>query len=201
MPRAVLLQMWVLLVISQLLLGAVGLAITMTGWPVWLGLPLTVLLIWIVVRLGRILREEAERLRAPGQVPARPWLLPTAVALCWQLPGLLLLVLPLPMLYLMLWHGAVLPLFAPFAGTRTMAEAIAGFALASVAQGGLLVWAGTARMRSQNITAAPSASASRTPAAPAADDAQGQPRAAGGTEWYAVRRVKDVQSRRGRRVR
>lgn len=119
----VLLQSAVLLILGQVLLGAVGFAVP--AGLAWLGLPLWILLFWLILRVARVLRAEMERLAMQRQ-PVVPWRMALWAVLLWQWPSVLLL--PegtiAPPLLGQLWNGVMLPvqgtvdlLFGQAAGT------------------------------------------------------------------------------------
>lgn len=104
----VLLQSAVLLILGQLLLGAVGYAVPQ-GLP-WLGLPLGILLFWLILRVGRVLRgflEEAARKRQP----VAPLQMALWATLLWHLPSVLLLPAGTfaPRWVGQVWNGVMLP--------------------------------------------------------------------------------------------
>lgn len=109
MSSKFLIQTMLLLCLGQWLLGGLGwLAVGVTPW---LGLPLTLLLIWLIRRLAVIFREEAAKADRNGQATA-PKRLSFFVALVAQLPGLALLPFWAPPAFATVWQGAVLPITA-----------------------------------------------------------------------------------------
>ena len=88
-PVKVPVQIGILLLLAQVVLGAVGYVLPQ-GLP-WLGLPLVVLLLWLIVRTARILRTEMETaVKRKAPVPT-PWLHALIAALVWLWPAGLLL--------------------------------------------------------------------------------------------------------------
>jgi hypothetical protein len=119
----VLLQSAVLLILGQLLLGAVGHVVPLE--LAWLGLPLWILLFWLILRVARVLRGEMEKLAMQRQ-PVMPWRMAVWAVLLWQWPSVILL--PegtfAPAVLGEVWNGVMLPvqgtmglLFGEAAGT------------------------------------------------------------------------------------
>lgn len=104
----VLLQSAVLLILGQVLLGAVGYAVPSD--VAWLGLPLWALLFWLILRVARVLRAETERL-AMQRHPVTPWRMAVWAVLLWQWPSVILLPegTPAPVILGQLWNGVMLP--------------------------------------------------------------------------------------------
>lgn len=104
----VLLQSAVLLILGQLLLGAVGYVVPMG--LAWLGLPLWILLFWLILRVARVLRGEMEKLAMQRQ-PVVPWRMAVWAVLLWQWPSVILL--PegslAPEVLGRVWNGVMLP--------------------------------------------------------------------------------------------
>ena len=104
MRPAFLFQTAILLLLGQATLGAIG--YLTSPWP-WLGLLLPFLLLWLVMRVGRVLREEIAR--APERAGVIPWRIALFVAVLWQLPAGVLMLL-WPDLTPGVWQGSILPL-------------------------------------------------------------------------------------------
>lgn len=104
----VLLQSAVLLILGQLLLGAVGYAVPQ-GLP-WLGLPLGILLFWLILRVGRVLRDYLEAAARKRQ-PVAPLQMALWATLLWQLPSVILLPAGTiaPNWLGQIWNGVMLP--------------------------------------------------------------------------------------------
>ena len=103
-----LLEAAVLLILGQLVLGAVGWVVPQ-AYP-WLGLPLGVLLFWLILRVARVLREfldEAARKRQP----VAPLAMALWATLLWQLPSVVLLPSGTftPVWMGQIWNGVMLP--------------------------------------------------------------------------------------------
>lgn len=180
MSSKFLLQTVLLLCLGQWLLG--GLGLLAVGVAPWLGLPLTLLLIWLIRRVAVIFREEAAKADRNGQATA-PKRLSFFVALLAQLPGLALLPFWAPATIATLWQGAVLPITASLGLFWPEGAAIAQpwLWLAVILEIGLFVWVATApEPRHQPQLA--------TPVKPAAGD------------WAPARRHADL-NKRGTRVR
>lgn len=96
------LQTAFLLLIGQLLLGALGWFLS--GRLPWVGLLATLALLWYAWRLGVVFRDEAERRTRRYRASAAAW-----TGFLAQLPGLLLLPYWAPGWIYSLWQGAFLP--------------------------------------------------------------------------------------------
>jgi len=109
----VLLQSAVLLILGQVLLGAVGYAVS--AWLPWLGLPLSVLLFWLIVRTARVLRGELEEAARKRQAVV-PWQMAAWAALMWQWPSVVFLPSGTfaPEWLGRVWNGVMLPVQGTF---------------------------------------------------------------------------------------
>lgn len=105
MSPALLLQMALLLILGQSVLGALG--FVSMGVP-WLGLPLTGAMFWIYARIARVLRHDLAQATRKGAliVPER---LAFFVAVFAQVPGFALLPYWAPGWATNVWQGALLP--------------------------------------------------------------------------------------------
>lgn len=179
MSARFLFQTALLLLIGQVLLG--GLGWFLVGVAPWAGLPVTLVLVWFLYRVGRIFREELRKAAAAGKVAA-PGRLAFFVGLLAQLPGLALLPYWAPDWILSLWQGAVLPFTATLEGLWPAVGPAAGpwLWVAAPLEIGLFAW----------VAAGPERPVKAYSAAPA--------KAAVG-EWSAARRLKDVK-KKGLRV-
>lgn len=101
-----------LLAAAQAVLGLAG--YLLRGLP-WVGLLCTLLLLWLIGRIGKVLRQEIARASRRG-VPVVPMASACFVAVLWQVPGLLALPLWAPAWEWSVWQGAVLPLPALLSG-------------------------------------------------------------------------------------
>ncbi|HYG56917.1 MAG TPA: hypothetical protein VD902_02470, partial [Symbiobacteriaceae bacterium] len=101
-------QIAVLLLGGQIALGAIGLALS--GSMPWLGLLLSILLFWLIVRTARVLRREME-LAVARKAQVTPWVQALSVVLTWLWPAALLL--PgwpfMPQWAPDLWNGSLQP--------------------------------------------------------------------------------------------
>lgn len=178
MAAPIRLQIALLLLLGQVLLGALGWFLA-NRLP-WIGLLVTLFLIWFVWRLGIVFREEAER-TARGRRTAPSTALWTAVLA--QVPGLLLLPFWAPDWIHSLWQGAFLPVLAVLERFLPGTQAAAGpwLWLSAIVLVALFRWA------------ARPAAANRTPA-------EVGPAAAAAGDWVPARRLADVQ-KHGKKVR
>ncbi|MFZ5827962.1 MAG: hypothetical protein ACOY94_26960 [Bacillota bacterium] len=177
-----LLQSAVLLFLGQFLLGGIGRMLTAAA-P-WAGLPVTLFLIWFILRTAAVFREEMAK-AIKGGAAIQPLRLALFVALAAQVPGLVLLPYWAPALdwFYLLWQGAAIPVAATVSWLWPVnADPFREWLwLAAFLQMALFVWGARTPERPEPVSAP-------TPARPAAG------------EWAPARRVAEVQ-RRGRRVR
>jgi hypothetical protein len=199
MPFPLLFQVVALLIGGQVLAGALGHAL---GQAIpWLGMPFTVLWLWLILRVAVVAAEEEEQ--GGGRTS---WRMPALVILLWQLPTLITLPFWAPPWVFVWLHGVWTPV------TATLAYIWPGLASAPlwpflVAEVGLFVWASTrSALRVQAVVPAlPRAvldaqaqqvaaimPAEEAPAQAANEDAASGPN----REWVAARRVKDVRRKR-----
>lgn len=108
-PLTSLLQVTLLLLAGQLILGAPAYAVGGPGGVPWLSLPLLVLFLWLIARTGAVLRQEMAAAVKRRQAVV-PWRMVVAAILLWQAPALLGLALSkwLPGWVTLAWHGAML---------------------------------------------------------------------------------------------
>lgn len=120
----VLLQSAVLLIVGQVLLGAVGYAVP-SGFA-WLGLPLWILLFWLILRVARVLRAEMEK-RVMQRQTVVPCQMAVWAVLLWQWPSVILLPQGsfAPPVLGQIWNGVMLPV----QGTAGLISDAAGAAL------------------------------------------------------------------------
>lgn len=184
MSASFLRQTVLLLLFGQALLG--GLGWLLVGISPWAGLPVTLLLVWFIRRIGLIFREEAEKAGRRG-MPVQLGRLALFAAVSAQVPGLLLLPYwGAPEWFLHLWQGAVMPVAAAIASfwPDRGDMLLSWLWVAAFLEIALFVW----------VAAAPARKA-----APVKDEPAVPVKASPG-EWVPARRASDV-SRRGRRVR
>ena len=183
----VLLQSAVLLILGQLILGAVGYVCTEIPW---LGLPLGMLLFWLIVRLARVLRREMETLaRQSGGIV--PWKMALWATLLWQWPSVILLPSGTfaPQWMGQVWNGVMVPV----QGTVAMFSEGAGAALAPWLWLAVVVEA----LAFALVVAQPLAA--RTPVADRKGaEAAAQRMVAAGGDWAPARRHKEVTRRRNK---
>lgn len=96
------LQTAFLLFLGQIVLGGAGWFLS-GRWP-WVGLPAALVLLWFVLRLGIVFRDEAGRRTRRYRTATAAW-----TVLFSQLPGLLVLPDWTPDWTYSLWQGAFLP--------------------------------------------------------------------------------------------
>ncbi|MDF2627337.1 MAG: hypothetical protein K0R39_1168 [Symbiobacteriaceae bacterium] len=120
----VLLQSAVLLILGQLLLGAVGYVVPQG--LAWLGLPLWIFLFWLILRVARVLRAEMEK-KGLQRHPVVPWQMAAWAVLLWQWPSVILLPKGtfVPGVLGQIWNGVMLPV----QGTVGLVSEAAGTAL------------------------------------------------------------------------
>lgn len=106
MPRTFLLQISLLLIAAQMLLGLFGFAVNTAPW---VGLPILLVLGWMIVHIGSSLQGELEQMQRAGR-PVAPWRISLLVALVWQVPTLFAITPWAPPWVNQAWHGAILPL-------------------------------------------------------------------------------------------
>lgn len=104
----VIMQSAVLLILGQVVLGALGFAVP-DRYP-WLGLPLLLLFMWLIVRTARVVRQELEGAAKKRQTVV-PWRVALSTALIWQVPALIgwAVLAWLPDWVPAVWHGTALP--------------------------------------------------------------------------------------------
>lgn len=183
---AVLLQSAVLLILGQLLLGAVG-VYAVPSEVAWLGLPLWIFLFWLILRVARVLRGEMEKMAMKRQ-PVAPWQMAVWAVLLWQWPSVILLpegTFALPMLG-QIWNGVMLPvqgtvglLFGQTAGT-----ALGPWLWVAVVLEALVFGLIVGRPLSTGL-----------PAAKAAADALPKRQVAAAGEWAPARSLNDVRKK------
>lgn len=182
----VVLQSAVLLILGQLILGAVGLAVP--PGLAWLGLLLGALIFWLIVRIARVLRSEMTAALEQQEEVVVPWQVATWATMLWQWPSILLLWpdTVFPEWMGRLWNGVALPV----QGTVDLfadGAAIQPWLWVAVAVEAVTFWILVARPLPAQVAA-------RKQAAEAV-----QRTAAGTNDWAPARRHKDVQ-RRNRRT-
>ncbi len=173
------LQTMLLLFLAQLLLGGVGLYLA-DALP-WLGLAVTVFLLWLIYRLALVFRAEAaEALKRA--VPVSASRLAVFAALGVQLPALLLLPFWAPGWIVTLWQGAMLPVPATLGLLWPQVAAVGEewIWLAFLLEMGLFTWAAGRPAVEKTVH-------------------QAAPLKAPAGEWVAARRLSDI-NRKGRRV-
>jgi hypothetical protein len=170
-----------LLLAAQVSLGVVGFAAGAAGLA-WLGLPLLALLLWLLVRIAAVLRDEMEQAQKRKQ-PVVPWKLALFVTLLWQLPALVA-VAPwgwVPDWAPGVWHGALLPfpqVLQPWWPAPVSYWLLGG----TLVQAGLFAWLAGRPLARRVVPAA-------TAAAQARD-------AVAAGQWAPARRHKDVAGRK-----
>lgn len=175
-----LIQTALLLLLGQAVLGAAG--FVFRPWP-WLGMMLPFLLFWLVVRVGRVLRDEMAR--APERAGVTPWRTALFVAVLWQLPAGALMLL-WPDLAQAIWQGALLPITGTlgYLWPAMPAAAAPWLWTAGIAELGLFVAAAAEPVRSRVIAPEVVASARK---------------AAGQGDWVPARSL--AEARKARRNR
>jgi Na+/alanine symporter len=176
----VLVQTAFLLLLSQVLLGAVGRILS--GW--W-GLPVLILQVWLILRIADVLRGEMLQ-AVRRRVKLVPWHMALWVVLFWQWPSVLFLprITPIPALIGEVWNGAMFSV-AGLVGVfgQTAADAVRSWLWVGVVLEALLF----VLVAGRTIV--------RTPAGRRqAEQAARQVAAAG--DWAPARRHKDVAKRR-----
>ncbi|HWI62044.1 MAG TPA: hypothetical protein VNT75_09410 [Symbiobacteriaceae bacterium] len=187
MPK-VLLQSAVLLILGQLILGAVG--YVLVDIP-WLGLPLGIILFWLILRLARVLRGEMEtQAKQNGRVV--PWQMALWATLLWQWPSVILLPSGTfaPEWMGKVWNGVMVPV----QGTVGL--------ISQTAADGLGPWLWLAvvleALAFALVVGQPLATRSPVPERKAAQAAAQRQVAASG-EWAPARRHREVTRRRNKR--
>lgn len=132
MASRFLLETLLLLVTAQGILGAVGYLIR--DW-FWLGLPLLPALVWLVIRVAAVFRDELNRAQKKG-ADIDPVRLTVFMALLWQMPALVGAPLWAPAWATGIWQGAVSPVTALLG-----LEDSPWLWLGTVIQAALFVWA------------------------------------------------------------
>lgn len=193
MPLVLLFQVVTLLIVGQVVAGALSHAIGEV--TPWLGLPFTLLWLWLILRLAVVVSEE-------GRQRGASWRVPALVILLWQLPTLITLPFWAPPWVSVWLHGAWTPVTGALAyiWPSMVLTPLWPFLMVEVA---LFAW----------VIAQPAPRAKAvTPAVPRAVlAAQAQQAAAHmpseevvsegsssepNREWVAARRLKDVRGKR-----
>jgi len=105
MPKKLLLQTALLLMVAQAALGAVGYGLSRMPW---VGLVITLVWLWFLIRVALVLRGEMDRLLVRRR-PVVHGRVALAAAAIWQIPTYLTLPFWAPARFTAIWEGALAP--------------------------------------------------------------------------------------------